>query len=764
MTAASEEFTYDGTEHNNAGYEVKGLIGEDKLEAVVEGSITFPDDSPVDNKVKSYEFTVGKASNYTVTTVDGELTMTNASVKITITAASQSWEYDGETHSNSEVTVTSGKLMEGDVLVAHATGSVTNVEDTAPGNNPIAGSTPTLRANVRLLRVATRAVEGYKVMHGDVDVTANYEITPVAGTLTITPKAVTVTAKSENFTYDGATHSNAGYEVEGLVGDDKITAVVEGSITYPSQSPVTNTVKSYEFTAGNASNYEVTTVNGKLTISGDLKGHLTVTKETTSKPANGETYALGETIKYRITVTNDGKLPINNIVVKDELTGDEWKIETLAAGASEEFETSYKVTEDDIIAGKVTNVATAEGKDPEGEDPEVVPGTKEDPTDPKDSHLTIKKETTSKPANGETYALGEEIKYKITVTNDGNMTITDITVKDELTKGEWTIKSLAVGVSEELETSYTVTEVDIIAGKVTNVATAEGKDPEGKDPEVVPGTKEDPTDPKDSHLKIEKVTTSKPANGKTYELGEEIKYKITVTNDGNMTITDIVVKDELTGDEWKIDSLAVGDSKEFETSYTVKEDDILKGKVVNEATATGKDPEEKDPEVEPGTKEDPTDPKKSHLKIEKITTSTPANGKAYDLGEEITYKIIVINDGNMTITDITVTDELTGDKWTIESLAPGESEEFETSYDVTEKDQEKGSVLNVATATGIDPEEKEPEVDPGTKEDPTTEPKKPDVPQTDATKGTVIWTTISAVSMLSALWLLMIRKKREEEE
>jgi uncharacterized repeat protein (TIGR01451 family) len=42
-----------------------------------------------------------------------------------------------------------------------------------------------------------------------------------------------------------------------------------------------------------------------------------------------------------------------------------------------------------------------------------------------------------------------------------------------------------------------------------------------------------------------------------------------------------------------------------------------------------------------------------------VTTSTPANGAGYILGEEITYKITVTNDGNLTITDITLTDELT---------------------------------------------------------------------------------------------------------
>ena len=156
--------------------------------------------------------------------------MTNAEVAITITAASQAWTYDGSAHTNATVTVTSGELLEGDELVATATGSVTNVADTATGNNPIAA--------------------GYKIMHGEEDVTANYVITTEAGTLTINPKAVTVTAQDKEFTYTGEAQSWPEYDVSGLVGDDAISAVVEGSITFPSESPVTNVLKSYEFTTG----------------------------------------------------------------------------------------------------------------------------------------------------------------------------------------------------------------------------------------------------------------------------------------------------------------------------------------------------------------------------------------------------------------------------------------------------------------------------------------------------------------------------------
>ena len=246
VTANSPVWTYDGTAHSDSGYVVYGLIGNDSISAVAEGIITFPSQSPVTNKLMSYTFTVGDADNYSVTTMNGQLTMMNAAVNITITSASGEWTYDGIAHSDSAVTVTNGSLLSGDKLVAKATGSVTNVEDTDTGNNPIAA--------------------GYKVMHGYQDVTANYNITKVNGTLTIIPKTVTVTAKSESFTYDGTAHNNNGYDVIGLIDGDTISAVVTGSITFPSQSPVTNELTSYTFTTGTPDNYNVTTTNGQLTM------------------------------------------------------------------------------------------------------------------------------------------------------------------------------------------------------------------------------------------------------------------------------------------------------------------------------------------------------------------------------------------------------------------------------------------------------------------------------------------------------------------
>ena len=303
ITAQSHAFTYTGEAQSWAKYDVEGLVGDDAINAVVTGSITYPSQGTVANKVESYEFTKGTAGNYSVTTKNGELTMTAADVAITITAASQQWTYDGTSHSNSGVTITSGELLTGDVLVATAAGSVTNVADTETGNNPVA--------------------EGYKVMHGETDVTANYAITTVAGTLTITPKAVTITSQSEEFTYDGLAHTNANYDVEGLVGDDAIKAVVSESIKYVRENYVDNKIVSYEFTKGDPTNYDVKLKGGRLTMLKAkliLTGGITICKNVT----NGDvTYSVDcSNVKLNGLVGSD-KITISGVTVSNVTTNEE---------------------------------------------------------------------------------------------------------------------------------------------------------------------------------------------------------------------------------------------------------------------------------------------------------------------------------------------------------------------------------------------------------------------------------------------------------
>ena len=89
-----------------------------------------------------------------------------------------------------------------------------------------------------------------------------------------------------------------------------------------------------------------------------------------------------------------------------------------------------------------------------------------------------------------------------------------------------------------------------------------------------------------------------------------------------------------------IDRLAVGETKQFTATYTVTEDDILEGTIVNRATAIGKDPrneevtgegevrvdtEEKDDSKKDDSKKNDSDKKADAVKTTTVKTGDAAN-------------------------------------------------------------------------------------------------------------------------------------------
>ena len=387
---------------------------------------------------------------------------------------------------------------------------------------------------------------------------------------------------------------------------------------------------------------KITTSDDEETALKDPNGHLKVTKVTTSEPRNGESYELGETITYEITVLNNGNLTITDIDVTDTLAKDEktypeqviGHIDSLAPNTSQTFEFSYKVTEADILAGSVVNKATATGTSPDPDVPEVPvdEGETKDETEDLDATLTVTK--TSDVAEGATVGLGETINYTITVTNDGNVPYTGVKVVDDLAglviaenerytvneDGTVEVGDLAVGETVTITASYVVTSEDIKAGYVLNTATA-GADPidDPKDPEnpKQPDGEDDVTiETDDLNATLTVVKTSDVAEGEVAKIGQTIHYTITVTNEGNVPYTGVTVIDELAGlvidanerytvaedGTITVGDLAVGEIVTITASYTVTEEDLLVGTVVNTATASG------DPVDDPKHPETPATP------------------------------------------------------------------------------------------------------------------------------------------------------------
>ena len=203
LTAANISKPYDGTPLalTAADIAVNGMVAG---ESFVFGDFASRTEAGQTPATFSYAAGPGtKLGNYAVTVTPGAaITITKSATAISVTAASGSWAYDGEPHSNRTWTAANlDTLQAGDALeVTFDDASVVTTPQDGPGRNGVVANAI---ANVRVIR------------SGMEDVTANYTVEWFPGTLTVTKRPVTVDVKgrTETFTYDGNEKRVEGYEV-----------------------------------------------------------------------------------------------------------------------------------------------------------------------------------------------------------------------------------------------------------------------------------------------------------------------------------------------------------------------------------------------------------------------------------------------------------------------------------------------------------------------------------------------------------------------
>ena len=242
ITSGSDSKEYDGTPLTCPDVTVSGdgfAEGEGATYTVT-GSQTNNGSSK-----NTFDYTLNdntKAKNYKITKEYGDLTVTAVSTQIVITANSKTEVYSGQAVTDSNYTYT-GKLADGDKLEVEVVGSQT---DKGSSDN---------------------VVRSYKVTRDGVDVTKNYTFgASQKGTLTVTPRPVTLTSGKGEKEYDGTPLTNSTVTVggSGFVKGEGATYNVTGSQTYVGSSDNT-----FDYTLNDntkADNYIITKELGKLTV------------------------------------------------------------------------------------------------------------------------------------------------------------------------------------------------------------------------------------------------------------------------------------------------------------------------------------------------------------------------------------------------------------------------------------------------------------------------------------------------------------------
>ena len=230
VTATGYDSMYDGQTHNGNVTATEGAT----LSYSTDNGETWTATEPTIKNVGEINVIV-KASmaNYSDATAKYTLKVTPRTVTLTSETASK--PYDGTALTKPEVTVTGDGFVPGEVTDIKATGSVTNVSEGE----------------------VTNAIT---FVHGDAFKAGNYKIEKSEGKLSITPLAVTVTAKDYT-KYVGENDPAFEATVTGTINND--------TVSYTISREAGDTAGTYLITPAGAEaqgNYTVTYKTGTLTI------------------------------------------------------------------------------------------------------------------------------------------------------------------------------------------------------------------------------------------------------------------------------------------------------------------------------------------------------------------------------------------------------------------------------------------------------------------------------------------------------------------
>jgi len=216
-------------------------------------------------------------------------------------------------------------------------------------------------------------------------------------------------------------------------------------------------------------------------VCGAQLGQLDLVKELTANADEDQsgTISLGDTLTYTVTATNVGAVLQSNVIVTDNrITPSSITCPLVATGESCVLVGTTEVTQDDIDAATIVNVATAESDQSPIQDTTLTLPIAQAPA------IDLIKLATLNDTNDNGLGdAGEVIEYELTATNSGNVTLSNVQIDDPLldllTCSPAQPATLAIGQSLVCTGSYEIQLSDLTQGGITNVATAIGQGPVG---------------------------------------------------------------------------------------------------------------------------------------------------------------------------------------------------------------------------------------------------------------------------------------------
>ena len=434
----------------------------------------------------------------------------------------------------------------------------------------------------------------------------------------ILDKGLIFTGASGNYEYDSTTRT-VTWNIDGLAVGQNLTFYVY--VTVDAYGVLNNTV----------------TVGDNTVIR-----NVTVPEITPDKTIDNDSPNFGDKVSYTVTVTN-GEFEANNVIVKD-VVGNGLTVTDISDNGQYDPVTRTITWIVDLAKNEVktfTVEATVSGYGNISN--KVVVGNKTI-----FKNIDVPEITPKKDVNNTTPNFGENVAYTIVVSNDGITDAKQVIIKDVLAKGLKFIGANYNGVYDE--NTHTVTwTLDIDAGKTVELKVNVTVEDYGiLVNKVTVGDKTSLVD-----IAVPEIIPDKTANVTDANFGDNVTYTVTVTNDGDVDASQVVIVDQLGNglkyvsssdggvwDEktntvtWIVD-LAAGETKTLNVVATV----VGYGNVTNYLAVGNKT-------------------SKINVNVPEITPNKTADNKNPNFGDNVTYTIVVSNDGAADAKNVVVKDIL----------------------------------------------------------------------------------------------------------
>ncbi|MCC2454580.1 DUF11 domain-containing protein [Bacillus cereus] len=434
------------------------------------------------------------------------------------------------------------------------------------------------------------------------------------------------------------------------------------------------------------------------------------------KVASRQIASIGDIITYTVTIPNTGNIPVTNATVIDPIPAGTTFVpnSVLVNGISVPNATPANIPVGTIAPGQSATVSfqvQVTSLPPNGtvtNEANITFTSQPDPNEPPTTTTTtttITETTIStaiinpvKTANRQNVTIGDIITYTITTQNTGNITATNVIVTDPIPPGTTfipnsvtingasqpevnPISGIQVGTLGPGQSAIVTFQVQVTSLPPGGVIENSGNTTFTfqPDPTRPPITTTNPTPPVTVTVTPAIPNPIKSVNRTIVNIGDTVTYTITFENAGNVPATNVTITDTIpAGTTFIPNSVLVNNSPAPNTnpvtgipvgtvdpgetvtvSFRVLVNEIPpSGTITNQGSVTFT--YQPEPGQPPITVTEPTNPTNVSVRNGTVVSTKSADRSFANIGDVITYTIVLQNTGNVPATNVSLTDPIPG--------------------------------------------------------------------------------------------------------